>query len=841
LRSNKFKSSKRHIRNLLGSTRRKATRKRQIRLNLPAAAVLHMMDHVPEINEATWAPVKVPCLSREPFDGLAFGSYPARRGWERVLLLRGNFTQHPPAKTAAFLQDWLYFGVLHEILGGQGSKANYVMQAEQTQELFVTTRDLNQHLDIEIERIRMLLKVDASSGAAEIHRIEQCLKQLSTFCTSVSSATTKQEWGARYIWPLPPEIDLSIRILGQHISSVIYTVSFFEGLSSILPLLSFGSPNFSKARMLQSGWCSSDVALLAGQTSATTQYYASMLHRDQSLKDHSKCSEHTCFANQVDEGDYQTRHVETTCDCRHITSSVEKIVEIINGGGIPLIETFVPKDTETIELKTTRFRPGMQYIALSHVWSDGMGNVSSNSLPKCQLSKLKSTLNELDSLTGTWMSSLNTFHLHHSWKQFMGRSPYFWLDTLCIPVGKYEAQRKRAITMMGQIYNKAQRVLVLDAELQQLSMMSSNNEIFLRLALSGWMRRLWTLQEAVMARQLHIKLSDGYFNLQGDIEAISKKSGGLSGSPSSDIRSFYWEMRSLRKHLTEKRQRKFFGTFHQIIPDDPIAAANSHRCFAILLAFTASTYRLTSKPEDDLWCLASLLEWDVACLSNIPVKDRMRTLLSQQSMLPQGLLFFPGQKMTKPGWRWALQTFGNNGTRHVKVATFDASPGRRDDGGLFVEYPGFIFVQPVDSLSNKKEFVLEVQDFDCKGSWLFWVTGLEGALTKETTPYNKNSHLNATLANCDHRGDDMPLFGIILQNRENRKDIGIPIPAILVDIQCENFAMSEEIITCAYKCLVEVRILGPKEEALSIVLGDPVAAITSLMAQTSNTRKWCVG
>jgi hypothetical protein len=642
---------------------------------------LRMMDHVLEIRDTTWAPVKVPCLSREPFDGLAFDSYPTRRGWDRDLLLRGDFTQHPPDSTAAFLQDWLYFGVLYEVLGAKASKANYVTQDPETQECLVITWHLNQHLNIESERIQNLSKVDPSSATIEIRRIEQCLKQLSFFCTLATSGIIVHNPGTRFSWPLPPAVDLSIRMLGHHIASVVYYTSFMGRLPSISPLLKFGSPEIATTRMLQSGWCPSDVAMLAGQTSATTQYYASMLHRDQSLKDHSKCSEHTCFANQVDEETYQTRHAVPTCNCSHISPSLEQIVKIINDGGIPLVEICLSKTTEALEFKTTRFRPGMQYIALSHVWSDGMGNISSNSLPQCQVSKLKTALFEIDSLTGTWLSSLNTFHLNNSWKQLMGRSPYFWLDTLCIPVGQqYKAQRKRAITMMGQIYNKAQRALVLDAELQQLSTTSPSNEIFLRLALSGWMRRLWTLQEAVMARHLHIKLRDGCFNVQADIEEFSTQPGGLGGSPSSDVRSFYWEMRSLRHVLTEHRQRKFFGTFRQIIPFDPVADAVSKKCLAILVAFMASTYRSTSKPEDDLWCLASLLQWDVACISNdIPVKDRMRTLLSQQSMLPQGLLFFPGQKMSEPGWRWAPLTFGNNGTRHVKVGTFDAIPGRRDD------------------------------------------------------------------------------------------------------------------------------------------------------------------
>jgi hypothetical protein len=40
----------------------------------------------------------------------------------------------------------------------------------------------------------------------------------------------------------------------------------------------------------------------------------------------------------------------------------------------------------------------------------------------------------------------------------------FWMNTLYVPIGdKYRAHRKSAIRRMGEIYEKADRVLVLDS------------------------------------------------------------------------------------------------------------------------------------------------------------------------------------------------------------------------------------------------------------------------------------------------------------------------------------------------------------------------------------------
>jgi hypothetical protein len=65
---------------LTTNTHRKVSRKGRIyrealTINSWLLVDLRMMDHVLEIRDTTWAPVKVPCLSREPFDGLAFDSY----------------------------------------------------------------------------------------------------------------------------------------------------------------------------------------------------------------------------------------------------------------------------------------------------------------------------------------------------------------------------------------------------------------------------------------------------------------------------------------------------------------------------------------------------------------------------------------------------------------------------------------------------------------------------------------------------------------------------------------------------------------------------------------------
>lgn len=62
--------------------------------------------------------------------------------------------------------------------------------------------------------------------------------------------------------------------------------------------------------------------------------------------------------------------------------------------------------------------------------------------------------------------------------------------------------------MMKETYEKAHKVLVLDAELEAVPL-GDTVEMMLRVCLSGWMRRLWTLQEGVLAAHLYVKFQDG--------------------------------------------------------------------------------------------------------------------------------------------------------------------------------------------------------------------------------------------------------------------------------------------------------------------------------------------
>jgi hypothetical protein len=72
--------------------------------------------------------------------------------------------------------------------------------------------------------------------------------------------------------------------------------------------------------------------------------------------------------------------------------------------------------------------------------------------------------------------------------------PLLWLDTLCCPAERGAAKDK-AIEGLRNVYERADRVLVLDSSLFSISTSDLHpSEMAIRAYTSPWMRRLWTLQ-----------------------------------------------------------------------------------------------------------------------------------------------------------------------------------------------------------------------------------------------------------------------------------------------------------------------------------------------------------
>lgn len=149
---------------------------------------------------------------------------------------------------------------------------------------------------------------------------------------------------------------------------------------------------YYKDRMLANGWCHHQVEHLSRNAAYSLRGFAYLANRQHStrLLNHASCTNHlTCVAYNTISAAYETRHIESGCDCPSVPTPNATLIQIIRRGDVPLIsiqESPDPNTAPKIRVSTRNRRS--KYIAVSHVWADGLGNQFDNALPLCQINRL---------------------------------------------------------------------------------------------------------------------------------------------------------------------------------------------------------------------------------------------------------------------------------------------------------------------------------------------------------------------------------------------------------------------------------------------------------------------
>lgn len=103
---------------------------------------------------------------------------------------------------------------------------------------------------------------------------------------------------------------------------------------------------------------------------------------------HTNCSNQKCLAYQVDEQTYRTKHSDEQCSCAYYGPHLPTLVSIIEREKIPLLRISQGEELESVCLYLEAHEAGGEYVAISNVWSDGMGNPHTNTLPLCQIRRV---------------------------------------------------------------------------------------------------------------------------------------------------------------------------------------------------------------------------------------------------------------------------------------------------------------------------------------------------------------------------------------------------------------------------------------------------------------------
>lgn len=377
-----------------------------------------------------------------------------------------------------------------------------------------------------------------------------------------------------------------------------------------------------KDRLVRAGWCPntvSDHALI--NLGANPRIIMALVRLEppirEHLYEHQKCTEDACeYYTVMDINGSKPCHVDPSCVCAPLVPQFEDIEELLSGeegGPIPVVVF----DGEKLTVRASVDTP---YVAISHVWADGLGSTSEEGLPTCQVARISTLARRLVP------------------------EGAFWIDSLCIPANK--EYRKQAIKHMARTYKEADIVLVIDATIRVLCSQSEVWETnLLRIATSPWMRRVWTAQEGLLARKLYFEFSDGPVDVERAIAAKRDKLGDL-------YQSF----------VTSGPEVLEGEALFEYVGDVPIqlftarAARNQERLFDDVIRLLA--LRRTTKEEDETIAISSLVPTvDVDALLSIEgpkaAERRMKAFLQQLGRVPKRFPMMGGPKLDLPGFRWA--------------------------------------------------------------------------------------------------------------------------------------------------------------------------------------------
>jgi hypothetical protein len=323
------------------------------------------MDHLPNFGAS--APIEVPYVGNEAYDGHGFQGYPDRKGWDTANLLRLTFDGRTHEEAASFLQTWLFFGLLFEVIPIDVRMDDFLKLTEDGRSVITTEclsryiRDWRQHAQ----------GSSPEQNQKEQAALSECFDYVWQFILSYCDVSSRELETSRIPsftpldsqWPISPEISLSIMVLADTLSKAaftIYRIPMSRG--------SWGISELLVSRMLDAGWCPNVMSILKSTAQTQPLYYASTLGSPRVPKDHASCTEYSCAADQINAASYTTRHRSKGCTCAFVEVPVKHVVEIILKGGLPLINCIELDGAVNIDVQEQEMdTKSMYYIAISHV------------------------------------------------------------------------------------------------------------------------------------------------------------------------------------------------------------------------------------------------------------------------------------------------------------------------------------------------------------------------------------------------------------------------------------------------------------------------------------------
>lgn len=627
------------------------------------------MDFVPKPLRSDSPPVDIPLLDVIPYEvpqaNYNFETFPEYHGFD--LPIESTIS---PVALATFIQSWLFFGLLAEYLG-------HTPELTQLSALrCIKGRTIRCVCIDEIARSRFtdefrgrLADKELDFGA-KISIAEIQIKALECLDAAKFSPV--------------PEVAMSVRIL----IDVLDTLSALSvpgqpytqrpASSKLGDLLTWDCAHPSLQillhRLKDSGWCPSIIPGLCLKFGYIHLYYMSQIRRCHPLGlNHQNCSGSICNAIVLRTDPFdRPRHYRTGCSCCLLRVPMDKIIATLRQGKTPLVRASRDSSGQ-LSLDIVPAKSSSRYIAVSHVWSDGLGNAVENSAFSCQLERIIQSLSRLPyfgegTISGSWFERFfrNANIPSVALPRRRMQSYLFWLDILCIPtrsipginVMDLRNLRRVAVAQIPVVYAGAAQVLILDSEIETLRIGASQmTENVAQILGCNWATRAWTYQEGAHSLKCSIQFSDGVLDPRDDnadnrgMEAfIYQRSYPVQLAlmvfpPSLDedqtrdirgllekylLRDFTWALYLWFPKLDETYQAEYYS-----------GTSAEARTMVFIRTWNELQTRSCTDPSDQVTILAMALQLPLREIISIPSHERLKSIIWSLHYIPLSFLLVP--------------------------------------------------------------------------------------------------------------------------------------------------------------------------------------------------------
>ncbi|KAL6912790.1 hypothetical protein FSST1_010550 [Fusarium sambucinum] len=699
------------------------------------------MQHLEGLYDGSAAPIRVGylaalnecCLITPSECSLkSFVDFPYRHGYR----IEGDHKLHDSGTHAscmkhtrpAFLQAWLFFKLIYCVIqtekGPILTHAQLAPDGQLPSRGKLDTRGLSKALGDWHDYIENLYRSNQSNNQTaairkifEANQILELAKQVVLAnVAEISPSITRPE-------PVQPnrnqalgsddEQGLCIMVLGETISAVL--MGLIKACNLRMPGWEWddgggwGSPSYVSKEMSNRGWCPRSQAVVKGQLgrNATLLYFTLLAHRDNLQNCHRRemngsqppCTALRChfIEAKLEQDTYTPLHFPTCNkdDCSMVGPDENAVLDILEAntdpreGTFPLMSIHTNESTQP-EVRVEKWQKSTPFVTISHVWSQGLGNETHGKVRACQLRTIQDLIS----------------------KALKDDKPHlFWLDTFAIPHRRKGDQRRTrlkrtAIGLIHHVFKSANHCIVIDRHLAtQGRVFDSCHAVGAMLLASGWMTRLWTLQEAFVSRQLHLAVRE---HGEGTQEIF-------------DLNTIWTENARPEAHfmsMTRMMKRKLDQNLMKVESEVPLLNKSiTERALLFASAWRAVRYRTTGNAAEETLALSSLLgihipQNDIAGILSLSQQDNVECLMRKfwtavskddifKKSIPPGIIFLPGERLSCRGYRWAPSTWMSG---QVEAYPFPLKtpkyPTELTEQGLIVRYPGFLLHPTKEKLSD---------------------------------------------------------------------------------------------------------------------------------------------